>query len=121
MGSSTTQPSTTRLSQCCDNPSKWGLQQPRWRLGTSMERCNNPSKWGLQQLFVNKQVKEARCDNPSKWGLQQLQTLKVIHLVCCDNPSKWGLQQQIPKKHFGTSVVITPQNGVFNNATCAYM
>ena len=36
-------------------------------------------------------------------------------LLCCDNPSKWGLQQ-LTYEHTGyVKVVITPQNGVFNN------
>ena len=36
-------------------------------------------------------------------------------VTCCDNPSKWGLQQ-LTYEHTGyVKVVITPQNGVFNN------
>ena len=33
----------------------------------------------------------------------------------CDNPSKWGLQQLMKDIKQIIEVVITPQNGVFNN------
>ena len=33
----------------------------------------------------------------------------------CDNPSKWGLQQHELEEADYYTVVITPQNGVFNN------
>ena len=52
---------------------------------------------------------------PSKWGLQQQAfALAVIHFGC-DNPSEWGLQQQKNLLKLFFVVVITPQNGVFNN------
>ena len=57
-----------------------------------------------------------RCDNPSKWGLQQRAAISRVVLSSCDNPSKWGLQQLIKSSLLRISVVITPQNGVFNNA-----
>ena len=33
----------------------------------------------------------------------------------CNNPSKWGLQQRYWTRYYYDAVVITPQNGVFNN------
>ena len=55
------------------------------------------------------------CDNPSKWGLQQPLTLLLSMKVSCDNPSKWDLQQLGRGGLLHRRVVITPQNGVFNN------
>ena len=55
------------------------------------------------------------CDNPSKWGLQQQEHAKIQITSSCDNPSKWGLQQREKYKSYFSIVVITPQNGVFNN------
>ena len=55
------------------------------------------------------------CNNPSKWGLQQPKISIVARDVSCNNPSKWGLQQHDWPSREITQVVITPQNGVFNN------
>ena len=79
---------------CCDNPSKWGLQQRNAETSAVWVGCDNPSKWGLQQHTAMKLVKFICCDNPSKWGLQQLILIMTLMKKCCDNPTKWGLQQQ---------------------------
>ena len=39
----------------------------------------------------------------------------------CDNPSKWGLQQPEELAKLLESVVITPQNGVFNNRMTVFL
>ena len=122
---------------CCDNPSKWGLQQPTSVDIVASSSCDNPSKWGLQQHSAVQPMDVGCCNNPSKLGLQQhLQSMKEAK-ISCNNPSKLGLQQHCPtrdiydlgcnnpsklglQQHLSDAlclwwVVITPQNWVFNN------
>ena len=40
---------------------------------------------------------------------------------CCNNPSKWGLQQRDFTNPAIGEVVITPQNGGFNNSSDNYV
>ena len=64
------------LGGCCDNPSKWGLQQPKILRIFFGCCCDNPSKWGLQQRRFSDRIPHGGCDNPSKWDLQQQQRFR---------------------------------------------
>ena len=48
-------------------------------------------------------------------GVDILHRIAPSNMVCCNNPSKWGLQQLFNVLMISLFVVITPQNGVFNN------
>ena len=100
---------------CCDNPSKWGLQQPTSVDIVASSSCDNPSKWGLQQHLQSMKEAKISCNNPSKLGLQQHCPTRDIYDLGCNNPSKLGLQQHLSDALCLWWVVITPQNWVFNN------
>ena len=99
----------------CNNPSKWGLQQRMLAIFTSFVSCNNPSKWGLQQLNTGRNDYGNSCNNPSKWGLQQPGATVVNDVRVVITPQNGVFNNMIAEGKGNDIVVITPQNGVFNN------
>ena len=77
----------------CENTSKWGMEQLATVQGYHHSSCENTSKWGMEQRYCRMFKPEFSCENTSKWGMEQPVASSVLRVFCCENTSKWGMEQ----------------------------